>query len=453
MIPICIIIYILIALIPYMGSIYISEETKSSFDIANFYGQYNGPERVMLLECPQDAFFHRVNLISNARESILLASFSIHRGVSSDIVMGALLSAADRGVQVKILNNAFIGQLPARYRNAMAVHENISVYVFNPFEFFRPRYANSVMHDKYMVVDGEFMIIGGRNIADRDFIPDCFTGRPSFDREVLVYNYNPTEENSSIAQVTAYFNRKIASGHSYLRSGRGNIGVRYSLIDSYIRFMKTFWLDNFTFDYYQNTIATNRITLITNPFEGTKKESVVAYNLFMLTKNSDRVVAQSPYIALTNRNFEFFTQAVTGRDFTLLTNSLASTPNLPAFSAYVVRRSDILATGIRVYEYQCNQSSLHGKTYLFDGRLTAIGSFNINERSIRSDTESMLIIDSAEFHDIMLEAINAQIAQSLRVNPDGSLADGNVEEASPYFGKRALYNVAGRLLRGLWFMF
>ena len=38
-------------------SIYVSDETRASFDIENFFGQEIVPEQVMLLEDSQEAFF------------------------------------------------------------------------------------------------------------------------------------------------------------------------------------------------------------------------------------------------------------------------------------------------------------------------------------------------------------------------------------------------------------
>jgi len=437
-----------------MGRVYVSDETRNTFSMSNFFGQYKIPERVMLLEEPEDAFFHRINLISKAQEQILLATYVFSRGISGDIVAGALLHAADRGVNVKIINDGLTGIMPSRYRNILAAHDNIDVYLFNRFEFFRPQYHNTALHDKYMTVDNSFMILGGRNIGDRFFNPEGFTGSITLDRDVLVYN-SDTNFNGAIADVRQYFNLKANSDRASLlgnvNKGRDWEERKNHFIDLYIEFRDGSARD---FDYKYNTVGVNRITLITNPTCTAKKESVLAYNLMMMIKNSDVIIAQSPYLVLTARNLETFAQMVEGRTFILSTNSLASTTNLPAFSAYYTNRRNILATGITIYEFQDANLSLHSKTYLFDGRLTAIGSFNMNERSIRSDTESMLIIDSEEFFYITLEAISRQVSNSLRLTADNGYVFSNyVDEASVSFARQALYMVVGYLLRPLRFMF
>jgi len=448
-------IYVFIALVPYMGRAYVSAEVRNTFTVDKFFGDYTSPERVMLLEAPNDAFFHRVNLISNAKEQIIFSSFAIYEGISGDIIIGALLSAADRGVDIQILYNAIGGGMRSRYRNVLAAHDNINVYSFSRWEFFRPWHLNSAMHDKYMVVDGTFMILGGRNISDRYFAPDGFSGNLTYDREILVYNTN-SEFNGSIADVLDYFYVKINSSRAHLHS-RATAGSDWEVrkdvhIIQYQLYRQS--LNSNNFNYYENTVATNGITLITNPIGTTKNDSVVAFSLMMLTQNSNVIVAQSPYVAFTHRNMRLFTELVEDRDFTLVTNSLASAVNLPAFSSYYVSRGRLINAGITIYEFQSTDSSIHGKTYLFDGRLTAIGSFNMNERSIRSDTESMLVIDSEEFHNIVLDAIGDQIAQSLMVDIDRNyVLSDYVEEAHASWGKRVLYIAAGTVLRLFRFMF
>jgi len=455
LVAIIILIYILLGFGPYMGRAYVSTETRNAFAMQNFFGEYESPERVMLLESPDDAFFHRLNLISNAREQIIFSTFAFHPGEATDIIVGALLSAADRGVEIHFMYNAIGSFMRRVYINALSAHENISFYSFSRWQFFRPQYLNTALHDKYMIVDGSIMILGGRNISDRYFDLGGFNGNITYDREVLVYNSNP-EFKGSIVDVVEYFNVKRYSGLAFLHD-RGSANEAWktqknNFVNLYVDAREGLEISGF--DYYANTVRVNNITLVTNPIGFARNDSMVAYNLLMLAKNSDVIVAQSPYVTLTHRNLRILTEAVQGKDVTLITNSLSAAVNLPSFSSYHVSRRRLLNAGITIYEFQSINSSLHGKTYLFDGRLTAIGSFNMNERSIRSDTESMLIIDSEEFHDIVLDAIRNQMSQSLRVAPDGSYAPCNyVEEAHVSLGKRALYTVAGYVLRIFRFMF
>lgn len=450
------IVYILAALLPYVGKVYVSEETKQAFSMEQFYGTNEIPERVMLVEEPQEAFFHRMNLIAQAQEEIILTTFAIHGGTTTDMIIGALLDSADRGVDVTILQDGLVGKMPKNYLEVLSSHENINIYFFNSFDLLRPHYLNSGLHDKYLIIDNTFMLLGGRNIGDKYYNPEGFDGTVSLDREVLVYNTNP-DFQGSIFDTRNYFDQKINSDRVSRQTPNKKSNDKWEdqrdyYLYSYMAYLKGVRVSHF--DYEAHTIGVNGITLIFDTFDTTKKESIVAYNLLMLTKNSEVIIAQSPYVVLTNQNYKLFAEAVDDKNFILSTNSLASTPNLPAFSAYYTSRYNLLKTGIEIYEYQSFESSLHGKSYLFDGRLTAIGSFNKNERSIRSDTESMLIIDSEEFHDITLDAINHQASQSLRVSDDNKYEfNSDVEVLNVSFGRKVLYVIAGYLLRVFRFLF
>ena len=449
----CAVIYVVIGLYPYTGSLYVSEETRNAFCMDSFFGEQIAPEQVMLLDDPWKSFIHRLNVISNAQYHIYMATFAMHGGETTDIIVGALLSAADRGVQVSIMANGLVGGISRAHSRVLAGHENINVYEFNRMNIFQPQKLNASFHDKYLIVDNTFMLLGGRNMGDKYYNPIGFTGRVSLDAEVLVYNTAP-DYHGIIWEVRELFKEKAASIRAtrvtHNRSGNWET-EKLHFIDLYNRHNGQLS----DFDYLANTVTANRITLITNDFLPSRKESIIAYNLMRIAMNSERVIAMSPYLSMTSANIRHFGEMSRGRDFTLVTNSLASTPNLPAFSSYYVSRRNILrTTEITIHEYQSDNTQLHGKVYLFDERLTAIGSFNLNERSMRSDTESMLVIDSEEFFAIALESINGHIAQSLRVGSDNNyILCGYVEPARVPRGKRTLYIIAGNLLRGFWFMF
>ncbi|MCL2355149.1 MAG: phosphatidylserine/phosphatidylglycerophosphate/cardiolipin synthase family protein [Oscillospiraceae bacterium] len=451
----CLLIYLLFVLIPYMGRPYVSTATREAFSMDNFFGDTTIPEQVMLLDNPNESFLHRVNIKSEAQEQILLTSFSIHDSTSTDIVVGALLYAADRGVNVRILNNGLTGTIPSRYRRVLVEHENIDIYIFNRLNLFRLHYINSNLHDKYMIIDNRYMILGGRNMSDRYFNPEGYEGRIAFDMEVLVYNTN-INYDGVIYKVKDYFNRKVESSHSALYTRRNKTDNWEEEKDAFINIYKEYKEAHILeeFDYLEDTIPVNKITLLTNTFEGTKKESIIAYNLMMIARNSSSITVEVPYVSVTRRNLSRLTEIIRDSEFTLVTNSLGVTGNLPAFSSYYVDRRRMINAGAVIYEFQGENASLHGKTFLFDGRLTVIGSFNLNERSIRSDTEAVLVIDSEDFYNITKEAINNTISRSLRVDENlNYIANENVEEIRPGWSKRAIYTTFGHLFRPLHFLF
>ena len=106
-------------------------------------------------------------------------------------------------------------------------------------------------------------------------------------------------------------------------------------------------------------------------------------------------------------------------------NSLASTDNLEAFSGYKRDRKALLETGVRIFEFRPDAAErfrimtgslqeklhyttifgLHAKSMVIDGKITVIGTFNLDPRSANLNTECLAVIYS--------NAIAASVGQGM----------------------------------------
>jgi putative cardiolipin synthase len=97
-----------------------------------------------------------------------------------------------------------------------------------------------------------------------------------------------------------------------------------------------------------------------------------------------------------------FRNAVTrGVEIKILTNSLASTDNLEAFSSYQANRSELLKTGVSIV-------GLHAKSMLIDQKTTIIGTFNLDPRSANLNTECFVIVNSQKITKGVLEGMEKE---------------------------------------------
>ncbi len=123
-------------------------------------------------------------------------------------------------------------------------------------------------------------------------------------------------------------------------------------------------------------------------------------------ESSDEILIQSAYLVLLDGGFEAFS-AMTSRGVTLklATNSMASNNHLTAFVGYAKQRRRLLETGAELYEMRPDAKSeralftaaqleahetlfgLHAKTSVFDRKITFVGSFNVDPRSVNLNTE------------------------------------------------------------------
>jgi putative cardiolipin synthase len=136
----------------------------------------------VLLNDGKSALDWRLTAIDSAVESIDLQTFLWDFDTAGSLILDRLVSAADRGVLVRILIDDTFLISEDRMLVALAEHPKIEYRVFNPFkhrasgfvsrellnltEFHR---LDHRMHNKAMIVDNRIAIVGGRNLADEYF--------------------------------------------------------------------------------------------------------------------------------------------------------------------------------------------------------------------------------------------------------------------------------------------
>src|ERR1700681_1050633 len=127
----------------------------------------------------------------------------------------------------------------------------------------------------------------------------------------------------------------------------------------------------------------------------------------------ERITIQSPYLVLSDQAVEIMRQArARGVRVRILTNSLASTDNLMAFSGYRNQRERLLKMGLEVFEIRPDAAvmrelmqqfphtgndpifAIHAKTMVVDGRAVFIGTYNFDLRSQNLNTETGVAIYS-----------------------------------------------------------
>ena len=140
--------------------------------------------------------------------------------------------------------------------------------------------------------------------------------------------------------------------------------------------------------------------------------------LIQLVKSATKsITIQTPYLVTTDLGKSLMREAVNkGVVVNILTNSIASNDNLEAFSGYQRDREKLLETGVNIFEFKPDAKirqkvmseelqkkldhvpifGLHAKSMVIDGKITVIGTFNLDPRSANLNTESIVVIPSIE---------------------------------------------------------
>jgi putative cardiolipin synthase len=141
----------------------------------------------------------------------------------------------------------------------------------------------------------------------------------------------------------------------------------------------------------------------------------------------------SPYLVPTRAGEKALAElARSGVKVSILTNALEATDVPIVHAGYAKRRRKLLEAGVVLYELMrvarvrsrrdrrltgSSGSSLHAKTFSIDRARVFVGSFNLDPRSARLNTEMGLVIESPELAAQIAAAFEEEIpARSYRVS-------------------------------------
>ena len=142
----------------------------------------------------------------------------------------------------------------------------------------------------------------------------------------------------------------------------------------------------------------------------------------------EEVVFHTPYIVCNDWMLERLRQVCAGEaEVWMMTNSVANNGNPFGAMDYQKYKGKILDTGVRIMEYD-GGISYHGKCFVIDDNISAIGSFNWDMRSAYLDTELMLVIDSEPLNRALREEMGNYEKDALQVlsETEYELAQGQV---------------------------
>lgn len=361
-------------------------------------------ESAAVIEDNAQALLERVRLIEGAKERIILSTFDFHSDESGKIILGALLRAADRDVEISVLVDGSFYWLHMEwnpYFYALSSHENVTLKVYNLANPLVPWRSMGRLHDKYLIADDAAYLLGGRNTYDY-FLGDTADYR-NYDRDVLV-RCGEGQTDCSLVQLEAYFNsiweydqtktvhdEASLAGRTCVKRARRELDAAY---DAYRDIQGSALTDA---SLFTRTYPVSRIAFISNPIHTGVKEPYAWHALMtLMSQAEERVKIHTPYIICNEMMYDSLNALCDAvPHVTLMTNSAANNGNPFGASDYDAYKDRILATGLSVWEYE-GGCSYHGKSMVIDDDIAIVGSFNLDMRSVYLDTELMVVIQSKE---------------------------------------------------------
>jgi putative cardiolipin synthase len=399
-----------------------------------------------------DALGARLGMIEEAERSIDIKTFLIKPDIAGALVWLKLYEAAERGVKIRLLYDDVFTTARDDEIAALDAHPNVEIRVFNPlsrqspaavsflFDFAR---VNRRMHNKAMVVDGAFAIIGGRNIADEYYQIGTENEFADFDLFVA----GGAVRDLSVA-FDLYWNDIWSVPLSAFEAGDAG-----ALSEALEIFRQSATSPEATI--YQRAIQSSYLAglrdgsvpyhtgrasvAVDDPHKLRKppgKGPYVAGEALFQTMRAARsdILVLTPYFVPEDYGAAFFEDtARRGVRVRIATNSLASTNHPYVHGAYARYRNRLLASGVEFLEVRADAARLNGaadrpltmhtKLVVVDGRVLFVGSSNVDPRSIRQNTEIGMIIESTRLARNILDRIDAVAADytfEVVAGPDGA---------------------------------
>jgi len=418
----------------------------------------DGANRLLRVESGYDALLLRVHLIRTARASVEMQTFIWTNDECGRLLLWELIEAARRGVHVRLLvDQMFSEKDPATIAFLAAVHPNLEIRHYRPaFSRLDPslwqqlaagalafRSTNQRMHNKVMIVDGAVLVTGGRNVENTYF--DHATELNFRDRDVLATGPVVAAARQSFEEFWAYRHavpsralrdvaRELARGNfrRYDRREDWDFGGMFGALgreaddaalirERFAARLRPVRRAEFVGDEPGKTRGWF------GPAARVTRELRAA-----LEQARERVVMQTPYLVLSpaaRALFRELRERQPALQFRISSNSFASTDNLLAYSAnYRLRGVYLEQLGLEVHEFKPRPAALpelfrhhdemerraaprlaagaqkrgpflcvHAKSLVVDDRTAFVGSYNLDPRSERLNTEAGLIVEDEEF--------------------------------------------------------
>ncbi|MDP6552831.1 MAG: phospholipase D family protein [Arenicellales bacterium] len=409
----------------------VANDTELDRVIAATLAPFPGNSGAHFLKDGLDAFAARLAGADRASRSIDAQYYLFHDDVTGRLLAHRLLSAANRGVEVRLL----LDDIGARGRDsdflALDAHPNIDVRIFNPFanrrfRLFEYLYRFGVvtrrMHNKSMIIDGVVAIAGGRNVGDEYY--DAHEASNFLDMDVMVFG-SAVEDISG--QYDEYWNSRFSYSIGELakkQMTRDEAGAGWAQLAQYAEMQKdgvylTRLRETPFFDHLQAgtlpvviapaLVLSDRPEKIHLPLEDDSTHLGPAlWPLFRQV--SEELLILNPYFIPGHDGVAALAEAVSrGGRVIVLTNSLASNDVAIVHGHYAKYRKPLLRAGVEIYELKVDRPginssdlgteadeshmSLHVKTFIFDRKKTFIGSLNLDPRSVYQNTELGVIVE------------------------------------------------------------
>jgi cardiolipin synthase len=340
---------------------------------------YKNGHSIKLLRSGEDYFAVCEKTIDEAKHYIHFQTYIVDNDDTGRRIVEALKRAAERGVRVYFLLDAFGGGSFQKEMVHMVEKSGVFFRMFSPGLVTRGFQLSLRLHHKVLLVDGNVAIIGGMNVANR------YHGAPDLkewlDFAILI-------KGPECAHVL-FILKRLWNKAFISRKERSKETVHNPSI------------------YDENV----KVKVLQNNWYRNKIEILKSYRSAMKHAQDRMIIFASYFLPGRNERKLLRNASRRGVDIKIV---LSAESDMPVFKRATSFLYDfILNNNIKIYEYL--PSNLHAKVATVDGKWSTIGSYNMNHLSDYGSIEMNADIHdnlfAVKFEKLLLEIIEKDCRQ------------------------------------------
>ena len=410
--------------------------------------------QIRLITDNHEAWYARWWVIANAKNTIDCTYFTVANDLVGESLIGALLEKARQGVKIRMMVDARgsasmqLSPFAKDYLPALLHYPNVEVRRYNAFGkelALVPAGIKAFIasdHAKMLIVDGQWVVAGGRNIMDHwftsaqddtesfhdvDFIAHgdgiCEQAKAAFEDEYKALHTLPIKPHSPAAfeKASAHL-EKVRSTMDGLINGQivpNDMQHELTLFHSMTHYA--------SFRPFADESTLPVMLLGKHSAASGHENPITEHLLKVINAATETIDVAHAYMVLTDKvKTALAAASARGVKIRYLTNSPESTHSWMTQARFVKEWKTYLrdVPSLRIFALAFHHK-LHGKMIVVDRRVSILGSYNMDPMSENINAEDVIVVDSPRFAaqalSWMEEVQPEGIEYKIKIEADGTL--------------------------------
>jgi cardiolipin synthase len=327
--------------------------------------------RVQLLTNGDETFPAMLAAIENAEKCISLEMYKIRMDRVGTLFYQALIKAAQRGVRVRFIYDAY-GSRKVTYNDfAELIDAGGEVCVFNPVLWLTFLRVNNRNHHKILVVDGRIAFLGGLNLAE-EYDGDGQNGRR--DTAIMI-------EGSAAHDAEQIFNEAwLQGGMGFIGKDLPVVGINHLMraVDTPIVRLLDLDAESCLPNQHPAAGGTAQVRIVDSDPHSLSSTIIDQYLLVINAARTSIDITSAYFAPPVVLRRALVNAAKRGVRVRLILPGVTDFSPIRTVSIGYYGR--LLKHGVEIYEW--GASVLHAKTMVVDGIWSTIGSANLDGRAL-----------------------------------------------------------------------